>query len=276
MKKYTSRKSKKRLGQNFLKSSAIARDLVHAAEINARDTVVEVGPGKGNITKLLLERAKKVIAVEKDKELIEYLQEKFSAEIKNKKLILIHEDILKFNPKSYKLIPNSYKLVGNIPYYLTARLFRTFLECEIQPKTIAFIIQKEVAKRIVARDGKESILSISVKAYGIPRYIKTIKARYFSPQPKVDSAILVIENISKKYFKNIQEDKFFELIKIGFSSKRKKLVTNFKNPRINPRVNPRDYPRVFTEVFEDAGISPDARAEDLSLDDWRGLIKKLL
>jgi len=265
-------RAKKSLGQNFLRSQQVATDLVQAANIRSNNIVLEVGPGRGMITQILLQKAKKVVAVEKDGELVRYLNEKFEQEISSGKLEIIHEDILKFNPKSYKLIPNSYKLVGAIPYYITSNLLRVFLSSNNQPKTIALIVQKEVAQRIVARGGKESLLSLSVKVYGTPRYVKTIKAGNFYPKPKVDSAIIAIENVSKNFFStkneavsgkiDISEKKFFELLKVGFSSKRKKLITNLK--KVSPKTN-------FEETFTVLNILQNIRAEDMSLKQWQKL-----
>jgi len=273
-------KSKKSLGQNFLKSRAVAGDFVRAVKIKDDDTVVEIGPGKGMITGLLLEKTTKVIAIEKDEKLVSFLQKKFALEIKSKKLIIVHDDILLFNPVNYSLVTNGYILVGAIPYYITGKLLRMFLQETTQPNRIAFIVQKEVAERIAVKNGKESVLSITVKAYGTPCYIKTIKARNFSPQPKIDSAILVIENISKKFFDSIQtpniwksdfrniESGFFEFIKLCFSSKRKKLSTNLKEYfKKNTSIK--------SSILQDVGIPQNARAEDLSLAQFEKLYKKI-
>jgi len=192
--------------------------------------VLEIGPGKGFLTEELLKNSLQVIAVEKDDRLIEILDEKFKKEIASKKLILIHQDVLDFQPQKYKLTNSNYKLIANIPYYLTGQIFRLFLESDNQPSKIVLMVQKEVANRIIARDEKESILSMSVKAYGKPRYVKKVPARYFSPKPKIDSAIILIDNISKGIFKNKNEEQaFFNLMKTGFSHKRKTLLNNLSD-----------------------------------------------
>ncbi|MAG12515.1 ribosomal RNA small subunit methyltransferase A [bacterium] len=259
-------RAKKSLGQNFLRSRAVTRDLVDASSIQKTNVVVEVGPGKGIVTHELLSRTKKVIAVEKDERMIEHLKEKFATEISSKNLILVHEDILNFNPRDWKLEIGNWKLIGSIPYYITGVFLRRFLSIEPQPKTIALIIQKEVAQRIVAKDGKESILSISVKAYGEPHYIKTISKKLFSPEPKVNSAIINIDNISKKFFTEFSEEDFFKIVKAGFKSKRKKLLSNLK----------KEFPKAdFEKIFFDLKISPNARAENLTLEQWGTIVKKL-
>ncbi|HEY4715075.1 MAG TPA: 16S rRNA (adenine(1518)-N(6)/adenine(1519)-N(6))-dimethyltransferase RsmA [Candidatus Paceibacterota bacterium] len=261
-------KAKKALGQNFLKSQKALYDIVSAGEIADDDIILEIGPGKGALTEKLLEKAGQVIAIEKDAELIKFLKEKFTNEIKTGKLKLILGDILKISNFEFlisKQIPNSkfkgYKLIANIPYYITGAIFKKFLQEEkMQPERMVLLVQKEVAKRIIAQDKKESILSISVKAYGQPVYIETVKKRYFSPAPKVDSAILLIKNISKKLFTDnqISEEKFFELVKAGFAHKRKVLSSNLK-------------PRLGSEApkwLEECEIKEKARAEDLGLKDW--------
>lgn len=256
-------RAKKSLGQNFLTSRGAARDIVNAAEISARDTVLEIGPGKGFLTAELLRSAGRVIAVEKDDRLIGLLEKKFVSEIAAGKLHIIHQDITDFSPSNHPLLTADYKLVANIPYYITGQIIRAFLESDHQPKSMTLLVQKEVAERIVARDGKESILSISVRAYGEPRYIKKVPARYFSPQPKVNSAILLIDNISKKHFKDTREERtFFELVKKGFAHKRKMLLGNLKN-----FYDAQD----LKEGFAKCGIPQTARAEKLSLLNWQCL-----
>src|SRR3989344_3189802 len=156
-------RAKKSLGQNFLTSHAVAQDIIAAAHITPDDVVLEIGPGKGFLTEGLLQKAKKVIAVEKDGRMVEYLKDKFREEIRNGKLELIHQDILSFDPAGCGLRVTGYKLIANIPYYITGEILRTFLSGDTQPSLMVLMVQKEVAERIVARDGKESILSMSVK-----------------------------------------------------------------------------------------------------------------
>src|SRR3990167_9161346 len=247
-------------GQNFLRDKRILKKIADFAQIEKEDTVVEVGSGEGTLTSFLLEKAKKVIAIEKDSDLALLLREKFKEEIKVGKLEVVEGDILDleiqniFSPQAQKctdifLLKNSscsaqsasqgiskladskyfgkqYKLVGNIPYYITGALFKKALEAENPPKSITFVVQKEVAERILAKDGKESILSISIKVYGKPEFGGIIKAGSFYPKPKVDSAVISIRNINKENFKNISETKFFEILKAGFAHKRKLLIRN--------------------------------------------------
>ena len=262
-------KAKKSLGQNFLKSEMALKKIIEAGEIKPDDIILEIGPGQGVLTEKLLEKAGFVIAVEKDRELFKILEEKFAKEIREKKLILIKDDILKFNISE----PRNYKIIANIPYNITGAILKKFLTEKNQPKSMVLMVQHEVAKRIMARDGKESILSISVKAYGEPKMIMKVPARYFSPAPKVDSAIILINHISRKLFtpdlQTVQsrtlhtlhtlsaekfEERFWEIVKAGFAHKRKKLSSNLKNTLSCQRAS-------LTELGN-------KRAEDLSLADW--------
>jgi 16S rRNA (adenine1518-N6/adenine1519-N6)-dimethyltransferase len=278
-------RAKKALGQNFLKSELALRKIIEAGEIKQGDIILEIGPGKGALTKKLLERAGVVIAVEKDDKLFEFLKNKFEEEIKNKKLILLNEDILDFDINNFR---SNYKIIANIPYNITGAILKKFLTAQHQPERMILMVQHEVAQRIVARDGKESILSISVKAYGEPKMIMKVGARYFSPAPEVDSAVISIKNISRRNFspslikegvgggnsKNHLasgtppskggedfEAKFWEIVKTGFAHKRKKLSGNLK-PLLKEG---------SIVSFLNFG---NKRAEDLTLADWILLAKQ--
>ena len=246
---------KKSLGQHFLHSKMYLSAVADAARIQKGETVLEIGPGEGALTEVLLERGAKVLAIEKDSRLISFLQNKFA----EKDFAVIEGDALEFDISNYGLVASGYKLVGNIPYYITGALFKKFLTSPHQPSTLVFLIQKEVGERI-ARSKKESILSLSVKAYGTPKYIKTVPAGAFSPPPNVDSAILAVENISRKNFKDAaHEGRFFELVKKGFSQKRKFLKNN-----LGP-----DY----ASVLQKTAIDEKARAEDVPLEKWLEIAK---
>ncbi len=261
-------KAKKSLGQNFLKSEKALNLMVSAGSIDNNDIVIEIGPGKGVLTEKLLEKAKKVVAIEKDRDLIEILEEKFKKEIGDGKLEIINDDCLEFDPSKTKSFSGKYKIIANIPYYITGAIIRKFLESENQPETMVLLIQKEVAERIVTRDNKESLLSLSVKAYGTPKYIDKVSKRYFTPSPKVDSAIIAINNISRGNFESKQlENKFFELIHAGFAHKRKVLIKNLTD---------KGYSREkIVEKFKELNINEKARSEDVSIEKWLILSKSL-
>jgi len=263
------------MGQNFLKSKPALNMMCEAGEVGEKYTVLEIGPGKGALTEKLLEKAGKVIAVEKDRELFEFLQEKFKDEIKNKKLILVEEDILDFNPTTYYLLPATYKIIANIPYNITGAILKKFLSCDNQPERMVLLVQKEVAERIVARDGKESILSLSIKAYGTPKYVMKVSKRFFSPSPKVDSAIIAITNISKANFRSKEEEElFFDLVKAGFAHKRKVLRKNLESLEVGPSSPTGMLPKI-DEIFEKLGINGNARAENINFEKWLEITRYL-
>jgi 16S rRNA (adenine1518-N6/adenine1519-N6)-dimethyltransferase len=265
-------KAKKSMGQNFLKSKEALFKMCEAGSVGSDDVVVEIGPGKGALTEKLLERAKKVFAIEKDRDLVVILEERFENEIKNKKLEIIEGDCLEFNPDIY-LKNISYKIIANIPYNITGSIIRKFLsDVQNKPTLMTLLVQKEVAERIVARDGKESILSLSVRAYATPKYIMKVHKRFFSPSPKVDSAIISINNISNKLFKNkTEEESFFHLIKAGFAHKRKVLRKNLEVKEVGlPYINKID------EIFEKLEINPKSRAEDIKFEKWIQILHLLL
>lgn len=259
--------AKKSLGQNFLNSKTVAHDIVRAAELVPADTVLEIGPGKGFLTEELLVSGAHVIAVEKDDRMIPFLSEKFADAITQKRFTLIHGDIVEILEKGTLKLPHQYKLVANIPYYLTGYLVRVFLEAVSKPERMVLMLQREVADRIVARDKKESILSIAVKVYGTPHIVKKVPARYFTPAPKVDSAVLAIENISNKNFTDAESEKrFFEIVRAGFAHKRKKLAGNLRETLVGRT----------SEILVREGIPENARAEDITLDDWLAISKSPL
>ena len=249
-------RARKSLGQNFLMHTRIAERIANAASASWRtspDAVVfEIGPGTGMLTRELLQRAGKVIAIEADNELFEKLQHDFADEIVSGKFELMHGDIRSFDISS---LPRGYALVANIPYYLTGEIFRMFLESENQPSAMTLLVQKEVAQRI-ARSEKGSVLSLSVKAYGTPKYEFTVPRGAFKPAPNVDSAVLTVRAISRKNFHTkAEEELFFKLIHAGFAHKRKFVRKN------------------LTDAGLLAGdITEKARAEDLSISDWLDLM----
>ncbi|MDO8518207.1 MAG: 16S rRNA (adenine(1518)-N(6)/adenine(1519)-N(6))-dimethyltransferase RsmA [bacterium] len=302
---------KKSLGQHFLHSKTYLNAVADAADIQKSlpagrqgEVVLEIGPGEGALTEVLLERGATVVAIEKDHRLIAPLRERFSGQATTKKFVLIEGDALTLGGRglldkslaqgSLPLVRRTedprgllgsksrpYKVVGNIPYYITGALIRKYLTEKHQPTTLVFLVQKEVAERITGhpstklRVTKESILSLSVKAYGTPVYVKTVPRGAFVPAPGVDSAILLVKNISRDNFiarstsfdlaqdKSLRatsevEAKFFILVKAGFAQKRKMLKRNIEGV----------LGKHTLALMQKAGIAENARAEDVALEQW--------
>lgn len=249
LKKYDIKPSK-RLGQNFLIDKNILNKIIAAADLSPEDVVLEIGPGLGVLTIELAKIAKKVIAIEKDKKMCEILQKILNAEnIEN--VEIMNNDTL--NAK-YKLPNTKYKIVANIPYYLTSPLIRKFLETSNRPAEIILMVQKEVAQRIIAKPPQMNLLAISVQFYAEPKIIAYVSKDCFYPKPKVDSAII---KIIPKSIPKINIEKFFKLVKTGFSSKRKMLKNNLSTLLEASQIN-----------FEKIGLNPKVRAENLSIDEW--------
>lgn len=256
---------KKSLGQNFLNSDYVPKQMCNAAGEIVGETVLEIGPGTGVLTKEILARGARVIALEADPRAIASLENTFADAIARGQLTLHHHDARVINPAQFGLENHSYIVISNIPYYLTGGLFRQLLDTEIQPKTLVFLIQKEVAERI-ARDPKESLLSLSIKVFGDPAYIRTIKKSHFTPPPKIDSAIIAITNITQQRFKTISATNFFQIIHLGFAQKRKQLLGNLSN----------QFSRTFVSAtLHDLNLDQTVRAEDIPLEKWVELTQKL-
>ncbi len=263
--------AKKSFGQNFLMHSQTAERIVEAAQVSGEDCVLEVGPGTGMLTRVLLAKARKVVAVESDADLLPGLQEKFATELAEGKLELIAGDIRSLEPADMPALtglgntPETYKVVANIPYYITGELIRKFLTASKKPESITFLVQKEVAVRI-ARSKKESILSLSVKAFGKPSYCFTVPRGAFKPAPNVDSAVLRISDIASPFATKEEEEHFFAVLHAGFGQKRKQLANTLSTVFA---------PEMVAEAFATLSLSPNIRAEDLPLETWLSLSKLL-
>jgi 16S rRNA (adenine1518-N6/adenine1519-N6)-dimethyltransferase len=257
---------KKSLGQHFLNSDYVPKKMCDAAELAPREIVFEIGPGTGILTKELLARGVFVVALEADLRAIEVLKTDFAIDITKGTLVIHHGDARELNLSSLGLIDQKFKVVSNIPYYLSGLLFRQLLESTIQPSLLVFLIQKELAERIT-RDRKESLLSLSIEAFGNPSYICTVKRGHFNPPPRIDSAIVKISNINKGFFTNFTEEQFFTILHEAFKSKRKQLVGNLSGMFKREGV---------LILLSQIGLNPDVRAEDISLPQWQTLVIQLL
>lgn len=308
--------AKKSLGQHFLNSPVVLKQIIESAHIHTEETVLEIGPGTGVLTKALIETGANVIAIEKDRRAIELLKERFSKEIADGRLKLVEADILDRQIYNFQfpisntlgdgLIPNSkfeiqnslYALVANIPYYITGAILELFLEHEPRPNRMILLVQREVAERIIAvrtqrsdlgvtqtevrpLSGKESILSISVKAFGTPKIIACVPRGAFTPPPTVDSAVLSIENISDKRFKEngLEITRFFEILKAGFAHKRKLLIRNLETivgngTAVKETADGMTAKDKLKKAWLELGLNEKARAEEITLEKWLGLASR--
>ena len=258
---------KKSLGQNFLKNDNILNQIIESADFQEDEKVLEIGPGKGVLTEKLLERSAKVIAVEKDESLVDFLAGKFEKEIKSGKLVLVAGDVLEINLQElFKENDfDDYKLVANIPYYITGKILRLFLDIESKPTLMVLLVQKEVAERICAKQGKGSILSNVVNYFGKAEFVGKVEKENFDPVPKVDSAIIKI-SIKKSKKNQDYEKKFFRIIKIGFSSPRKTLINNLSSGLQKNK-------KEVGEILKKAELDLALRPQNLSLEDWRKIVE---
>ncbi|MDI6728576.1 MAG: 16S rRNA (adenine(1518)-N(6)/adenine(1519)-N(6))-dimethyltransferase RsmA [Thermodesulfovibrionales bacterium] len=249
---------KKYLGQNFLFDPSILHRIVEAADITHNDTVVEIGPGIGTLTKILAGVAKKVIAIELDYELYAKLKE----EIKGFNIELIHGDALKYPYE--KLEP--FKVVANIPYYITTPIIFRLIETRKNLKSMTLTIQKEVAQRIVGKPNTKDygVLSIAVQYYGEPKLKFIIPKGAFRPVPKVDSAVIHIEIFDKPRVIVADEKLFFRIVKTAFSQRRKTLSNSLSS-----------ISKDIKKILINAEIDPNRRAETLSIEEFARLADNL-
>lgn len=255
--------AKKSLGQHFLTSHVVPGWMCDAAHIAPGDTVLEIGPGTGILTRALLDKGANVIGIEADERAVTALENTFVLEIKSGQLTLHHTDVRTTDLQTIPgLSDRSFKVVANIPYYLSGLLFRIVLEGTVQPQTVIFLVQKEVAKRAttsIASGGKESLLSLSIQAFGQPKYIKTVSRGHFNPPPKVDSAILAIYDIHHERLEGIDIEHFFNILHLGFGQKRKQLLTNLRA----------QYDReLLVHTFSTITLPETVRAEDVPFEKW--------
>lgn len=255
---------KKKFGQIFLVDKKVVKKIIETANLEKKDVVLEIGPGIGNLTAELAKEAKKVMAVEKDREMVKILKEKFKNE---KNVEIVEGDIRDKMEKILVDFPSGYKVVANIPYYLTSFLIRKFLGAKKKPKEMVLMVQKEVAQRICSKPPKMNLLAVSVQFYAKPEIISFVSKNSFWPKPKVDSALLKISKIRNqipKRFSNL----FFKIVKAGFSQPRKQLVNNLSKMLKLKKEGVRIW-------LLKNGIKPNQRAENLDVENWIKLSKSL-
>jgi len=250
----------KRLGQNFLQDDSALQKIVAVAQITETDTVLEIGPGLGSLTRYLAMAAKQVIAVELDESLLPILK---SVLRQWKNIRIIQGDILKLDINEI-ITEDGFSVVANIPYYITSAIMRHLLESHPQPQQIVLTLQNEVAQRICAEPGDMSLLALSVQVYGKPEIAASIPADAFYPPPKVDSSVIRVEIYPEPVIPAAQLEIFFRIAKAGFSQKRKTLRNSLS---AGMAISPSS----AEELLKEAGIDPRRRAETLSIAEWSKL-----
>ncbi len=256
-------KPARRFGQNFLIRKNIYNKIIKAADLTKKDIVLEVGPGFGFLTEKLSQKAKKVIAIELDKKLAKVLSTRIQ-ELEIDNIQIFNEDILKINPCNlfHNNLNFKYKIVANLPYNITSFFLRKFLENNCRPELMVLMLQKEVAERIIARPPQMSLLTISIQFYTKPKIITRVTSSDFWPKPKVDSAIIKL--ITRNKLPNINQEDFFNFVRIGFKSKRKMLKNNligYNNLSIQE----------IEVILKQVGLNHKTRAQNLFLNDWLNL-----
>ncbi len=256
--------AKKHFGQNFLVDEKVFDQIIGAADLKSSDNVIEVGPGTGFLTEQLVENAKHVMAIEKDRDMVHLLNDRFRG-VEN--LELIHDDILDFEIRNSKFETRNYKVVANIPYYITSPLLKHFLKSDHRPSLMVLLVQKEVAEKICGITGK-SMVTIETQLFGKPEIVAMVPAKAFYPAPKVESAVLKIEVYKKPLVSEKDLKDFLRIVKFGFSQKRKKL-SNTLGAGLHMKSSE------MAEILREADIDPDLRAEHLGIEEWKRLVKVL-
>ncbi|QRN82101.1 ribosomal RNA small subunit methyltransferase A [Chloroflexota bacterium] len=252
----------KSLGQNFLADHNALLKIVRDSGVGPGDRVLEIGAGLGSLTRLLADSAQSVTAIEIDEHLFPAL-ESVTAPFSN--IYLVKGDILEIPPETL-FQEDGYLVIANIPYYITSAVIRHLLEAKIRPARLVLTMQKEVAERIINRDEKMSLLSLSVLVYGVPRISSQIPAQCFLPAPKVDSNVLVVDLYEQPLLTEAEMDDLFKLAHAAFNQKRK-MLRNSLRPLLDGDAD------AVTLTLEQAGIEPGARPENLTLDEWIRLVK---
>lgn len=251
----------KSLGQHWLKDRLILEAIADCADLSPGDTVLEIGPGLGTLTSVLLKRSERVVAVEFDPE----LARKLPAQFPGKRLQVDHADILDYDLDA---LPAGYKVVANVPYYITSKIVQKLSEARNPPSIAVLLVQKEVAERIAAKAGDMSILAVASQLYFEAELGPLVPAAYFTPPPKVDSQVVVLARRQEALFPGMNEKKFFRFVRAGFSAKRKKLRSSLAGGLGMDKGD-------VEVILKEAGIDPNDRAEALSLDDWHRLASRI-
>lgn len=251
----------KSLGQHWLKDRLILEAIVDCAQVTDVDTVVEIGPGLGALTSVLLSKAKKVIAVEYDPELASKLPSQFPG----KQLTVINQDILSYD---FSSITEDFIVVGNIPYYITNKIVRALSEGATRPKVAVLLVQKEVAERLASAPGSMSMLSVSAQVFHEVSLGPIVLRDKFMPPPKVDSQVVILRRRVKPLVPRLRQKEFFRLVRAGFLARRKKMRSSLAAGLAISKAD-------AEILLGRAGISSEFRAQQLSINDWIRLAEKI-
>ena len=257
-----SQPAKKSLGQHFLVDRGVLGRILDAAELEPDDVVVEIGPGRGILTRELAARVSRVVAVEIDQGLAQALKGVLS---KYANVSIIATDAREAEPESL-VGGSSYKVVANLPYYAASPIVRRFLEAEHKPGLMVVMVQREVGQRMAASPGDMSLLSVAVQLYGRPRIVSYAPPRAFRPSPKVTSAIVSIQVYPAPILELDSVDEFFRLVRAGFSAPRKQLRNTISHKLAIPKED-------AEALLVQGGVDPRRRAETLSLQEWGSLYR---
>ena len=247
----------KSLGQHWLRDRLTLEAIADCAGITADDTVLEIGPGLGTLTSVLLAQAKQVVAVEFD----ELLAAKLPGQFPGKNLTVHHADILSFDLSQ---LPENYKVVANVPYYITSKIIQMLSETRNPPERSVLLVQKEVAERLAAGTGQMSILSVAAQVFHEVSLGDVVPANMFTPPPKVDSQTVILRRRKKPLIDRVDQPHFLTVVKAGFSERRKKLRSSLAGGlrKNKPEID---------ELLTKADISLEARAQELTIAQWQRL-----
>ncbi len=250
--------AKKSLGQHWLTDIEVLDNIISSAKVTTGDYVLEIGPGTGTLTKRLLAAGADVLALEVDRERIKQLQHTFHRN-HSTQLFIQEGDIRTFD---FSYLPKNYKIVANIPYYLTANLLRRLVDEAPKPVIAALLVQKEVAERVAATPGKLTPIAIFTQIFYEVTVGQVVPAVLFTPPPKVDSQVLILTQRTRPLI--TVSDAFFNVVTAGFNEPRKKLRSSLSKGL--------KLPKIQTEaLLQQAHISPDKRAQELTIDEWQHL-----
>ena len=263
----------KSLGQNFLINDEVIENTINAANIDEKDLIIEIGPGLGTLTNLLLEKAKKVIAIELDNRMVNILNERFNL---YSNFEIIHQDVLKVDLKNIieteKRVNGieKVKIVANLPYYITTPIIMKLLEDKLDVESITVMVQKEVAERLAAIPGEKlaGAITYSVNYYCETEKVVLVPKESFIPSPEVESEVIKLILRKNAPVEVKDEEKFFKLIKVSFMQRIKTFLNGVSNSGLINK-------QKLKEILEELEISENVRGENLTLEQFAQIANKI-